>query len=819
MHDAANILRRYFNQLPEPIIPLGFYDRFRDPIRNHQAQAVGHLDAQSPSVGEFDHDAAIRTYQALITELPPLNRQLLLYILDLLAVFASKSDLNKMTTQNLSAIFQPGILSHPQHDMAPPEYRLSQDVLIFLIDNQDSFLIGMQGTAADSETVREVQAGVNTPSKTPSTPTTPNRAKTVLGRSTSNASAGAESVRKWGSIRRNVSVTSKNSKRSEAGPTPVTPALGSPGTPSNSSGVYRSNTVPSRRGNNSAQASPRVSSQKSSDPPTPSAATNATAEAIRVKEDSLQSTPIATSAPQFPQPPNVLSASSSEATTPLAPVDRDASPATRSDYQTPRKDTTPLLSPTGGSGERELNRSVSNTPSSNAKGFLDIFKQSPGSDGDGRKPNKLRKKQYPGSSLSSAHSSSHSLHEQEPQRSPLMPAFPSTATQEPPMNDRNPERSNYATAQTTPTTLPTPQSPPQRSTTETTLKPTLSPSHSFHSNTEATDASDADMAGDEGPRELPKSPEKEKKRSRWRLSRTQNKLDQSSPAPPPADPFGSKENTTSRSTVGSSTFSNSQPRRSFQEPTPLTPSATDPSSGSPQQNTASAGITPSSTDPAVFSDSEREKRGPMSWIRGKIQERKDKEDAKRSSTPERHGMHGRRGGSRQDLGVQGDALPVRGKSFEAQRQVSGSTAGTAATGEGSRVLSGSVSGPQGAPTPAQGPAPTSNVGAAQHPRATNAPSTALPPQSQAEVQATPSLNANADEATTPTPLASGSGLTIKTTIETERPPVAMAVSTNGASVSPQQQQSAEAATNANPVAASQDAEVQREPQTNTQAQI
>jgi hypothetical protein len=180
VHDAANILRRYFNQLPEPIIPLEFYERFRDPLKNHQAQAVGIMDAQSPTIGDFDQDAAIRIYQALITELPPLNRQLLLYILDLLAVFASKSDLNKMTTANLAAIFQPGLLSHPQHDMAPQEYRLSQDVLIFLIENQDCFLIGMPGTAADHETVKEVQSGVPSPSKVPSSPVTPSRSKTVL---------------------------------------------------------------------------------------------------------------------------------------------------------------------------------------------------------------------------------------------------------------------------------------------------------------------------------------------------------------------------------------------------------------------------------------------------------------------------------------------------------------------------------------------------------------------------------------------------------------------------------------------------------------
>ena len=129
VHDAANILRRYFNQLPEPIVPLDFYERFRNPLRDHQAQAVGHIEAQSPSVGDFDHETAIKVYQNLITELPPLNRQLLLYILDLLAVFASKSDLNKMTTANLAAIFQPGILSHPNHDMAPQEYRLSQETL------------------------------------------------------------------------------------------------------------------------------------------------------------------------------------------------------------------------------------------------------------------------------------------------------------------------------------------------------------------------------------------------------------------------------------------------------------------------------------------------------------------------------------------------------------------------------------------------------------------------------------------------------------------------------------------------------------------
>ncbi|POS83430.1 RhoGAP-domain-containing protein [Erysiphe pulchra] len=140
VHDAANVLRRYLNQLPEPIVPLDLYDRFRAPLKGHIIESRAEEDG-SLLDDTFDAEVAISTYQQLITEMPPLNRQLLLYLLDLLALFASKADENRMNAQNLSAIFQPGIISHPTHDMAPHEYRLSQEVLIFLIENQDRFII------------------------------------------------------------------------------------------------------------------------------------------------------------------------------------------------------------------------------------------------------------------------------------------------------------------------------------------------------------------------------------------------------------------------------------------------------------------------------------------------------------------------------------------------------------------------------------------------------------------------------------------------------------------------------------------------------
>ncbi|EJP64024.1 RhoGAP domain-containing protein [Beauveria bassiana ARSEF 2860] len=355
VHDAANVLRRYLNDLPEPVVPLDLYERFRDPLRGATKQVAG--DAEGPQfVPDFDEKAAIATYQRLITELPPLNRQLLLYILDLLAVFAAKSEENRMTSQNLAAIFQPGMLSHPQHAMAPEEYRLNQCVIIFLIENQDHFLIGMQGTAADENTVKEVQSGTPKGPLTPSTVT-----PTQMNRTASNASAGAESVRRDGKLRRNRSVSSKNSKNGDSA-TPVTPAAAAT---SPSGGLSRSNTVPSKK-------SPAVSGRKFAKVDKDSAGSVQPLTPVRLSEAPMASgpsTPIATR-------------DSTNKTLPGNSQDRllENSP----DVPPPVKDT--------------KERSVSS-----------LFQRTSTEGGDKRQPNKLRKKRAPGAVNLSAHSSSNSL--------------------------------------------------------------------------------------------------------------------------------------------------------------------------------------------------------------------------------------------------------------------------------------------------------------------------------------------------------------------------------------------------------------------------
>ncbi|KAI9000460.1 Rho GTPase activation protein [Trametes punicea] len=124
-HDVASVFRRYLTQMPEPVIPHDMYHLFRDAL------------AKKP----FNQDEVITTYKRLIRAMPRANQYLLLYVLDLLSVFARKSDKNLMTAKNLAVIFRPALIAHPTHEMSPQEHQLSQDVLEFLIAHQDWFML------------------------------------------------------------------------------------------------------------------------------------------------------------------------------------------------------------------------------------------------------------------------------------------------------------------------------------------------------------------------------------------------------------------------------------------------------------------------------------------------------------------------------------------------------------------------------------------------------------------------------------------------------------------------------------------------------
>lgn len=639
VHDAANVLRRYLNLLPEPIVPLDLYDRFRDPLRGHAMQAVGDSEAaQGQDLGDFDIDKAIAIYQRLITELPPLNRQLLLYILDLLAVFASKADENRMTSANLSAIFQPGMLSHPSHDMAPAEYRLSQDVLIFLIENQDHFLIGMRGTAADDQTVQEVQNGGTPPPGTPTTPN-PSRSRNLVGRSASNASAGADSIRKFGGIRRNVSVSSKHSRQSNGAPSPASPAYGVSLVQTSSPGVQRSNTVPSKR-------SPSLPTrlQKNHESTSPSGLSPSPA---TVRGLSPASNP-----PAGSQSPSPVSGGSTlaplTAARPVARGQEQRQPITLAD-----------------------NQQDFNTPG-RERSSPGLFARSPTNDSDKketRQPKKLRKKRLPGSSNPSAQSSTNSLHSpQNAADSPVSPTFDASisarALGHPQLETIPSSTPIFSETQPTPpatTEGPPPndgpsdaflQSRPQDShhSSDGTLKPKSSPPSSLHSGTSVTDHSDYEHAED-----AVAVGERREMRTRWRLSRKRDDARLQNPNFNPPSALGSNGGAeASTSSVGSA----ARPRKSFTTEPASSDISTTQLPHMQQQSSSDCG-------PSIASREEK-KGGPIDWFKSKMREAKE-EKRERDAEKERARSPPSARNRATSLSASQTGLSVRGKSMDVKR--------------------------------------------------------------------------------------------------------------------------------------------------------
>ncbi|KAI9487087.1 MAG: Rho GTPase activation protein [Benjaminiella poitrasii] len=124
VHDAANVLRRYLNYLPEPVIVHQLYQPFRDVI----------LTSSST-----DDEEKVSQFQNLIEQLPEHHQYLLFYLLDLLSLFSQNTQITKMDTFNLASVFTPGMLLNPEHALNPAQYKTSQRVIQFLVEHQHCF--------------------------------------------------------------------------------------------------------------------------------------------------------------------------------------------------------------------------------------------------------------------------------------------------------------------------------------------------------------------------------------------------------------------------------------------------------------------------------------------------------------------------------------------------------------------------------------------------------------------------------------------------------------------------------------------------------
>lgn len=673
VHDAANILRRYINKLPQPIVPLEFYEQYRAPLRGHQEEAVGSVQAHTPELGGFDVGEAISTYQRLITELPPLNRQLLLYILDLLAVFASKADKNRMDASNLASIFQPGMLNHPDHMMKPTEYSLNQDVVIFLIQQQDHFLVGMPGTAADEQTVKDIQNAPKT--RTPNSPRSP---KIGLRRSASNASGGADSARRLGALRRNVSGSSKHSRHSSNIPSPGTP--GTPQAIGSASGVHRSNTVPSKK-------SPNVPSGRFSRPFDPSTPSSQPPSAgflapeghpvypIHQQTQTQQAEDLAVSQAS---PVHKNAQMHDDISTSSQPMSTDRNIQADSSKHVP---VSPKLAP------------VSTATPAKERRVSNLFSKSPNTDTspkDTRQPNKLKKKRMPESSNPSARSSSNSLltgpdspGSKQEFFSPMPTPRPAESDLEDPLDSAEPPKAAN-TAATPSSDTPTPVAeqtqtqsmdnkasaePLQSLNNDSSLRPLKSPPLSVHSRSSVTDFSEADVLNTEKPK---------KKHSRWRSSFAASKSSGEKSTPKASSSqleASSIQEQSTPSVISGSNATKSTPNTSQQI---LSTTETPIHSSNHAQNTSANDepSPPKGTEIAPDKGAEQgspERKGPIKWLKAKVaqakEERKEREAEKEraKSPPRPHdstAVAAAHEGSKQSLSAIANesTLPVRDRS-------------------------------------------------------------------------------------------------------------------------------------------------------------
>jgi hypothetical protein len=103
--DVATLLKLYFRDLPNPLIPCEGYSVVLDAARHAQEEKSSETRAQI-------------VCDATLTSLPNINLSVLSMLLTFLQRVARNSDQNKMTTANLATCFAPTILRAPQ-DTSP----------------------------------------------------------------------------------------------------------------------------------------------------------------------------------------------------------------------------------------------------------------------------------------------------------------------------------------------------------------------------------------------------------------------------------------------------------------------------------------------------------------------------------------------------------------------------------------------------------------------------------------------------------------------------------------------------------------------------
>eukprot|EP01090_Pellita_catalonica_P021470 TRINITY_DN8047_c0_g1_i2.p1 TRINITY_DN8047_c0_g1~~TRINITY_DN8047_c0_g1_i2.p1 ORF type:complete len:406 (-),score=59.27 TRINITY_DN8047_c0_g1_i2:8-1195(-) len=136
-HVVAGVFKLWIRELPEPIMTNEFYAEWIAAMKLGSASEINAACA------------------AIISKIDDIHRFLLQYLMQCLHAVASKSDINKMTSGNLSIVFGPNILGKRSKSIVDPDYSAVYDVCSHLIDHYETLFSGVEEERIARESMRE----------------------------------------------------------------------------------------------------------------------------------------------------------------------------------------------------------------------------------------------------------------------------------------------------------------------------------------------------------------------------------------------------------------------------------------------------------------------------------------------------------------------------------------------------------------------------------------------------------------------------------------------------------------------------------------
>jgi len=97
-HVIAGLLKLFLRELPEPLFPFEIYDKL---VTSYVVRK----------------DNFVVPLLEILSSLPPVNKSLLRYLLELLDYIEKNSEVNKMTSSNLSIVFAPNLIRSPKESI------------------------------------------------------------------------------------------------------------------------------------------------------------------------------------------------------------------------------------------------------------------------------------------------------------------------------------------------------------------------------------------------------------------------------------------------------------------------------------------------------------------------------------------------------------------------------------------------------------------------------------------------------------------------------------------------------------------------------